>query len=77
MPVSRQTLNALSALRWMIARLQADRAAYEDSAGCCEFTKLVEDYDRECLSGSATTDPDHPAWDAALKAAERVGGFNE
>lgn len=62
---------------WMVARLQADRTSYEDSAGCCDLTKLVEDYDAEVLTGAATLDPDHPAWDAAIRAAKRVGGFNE
>lgn len=64
------------ALRWMIARLRARRSDYEDDAGCCQLTQLVEDYDAEVLTGSATLDPLHPAWDAAVTAAERVGGFN-
>lgn len=62
---------------WMVARLHGDRARYEDGAGCCLLTELVEDYDAEVLDGRATLDPDHPAWDAAVKAAERVGGFNQ
>lgn len=60
----------------MIARLRARRSDYEDDAGRCQLTRLVEDYDAECLTGSATLDPLHPAWDAAVTAAERVGGFN-
>ena len=63
-----------SPLPWMIARLRSDRAAYD--AGCCQLTRLVEDFDAEVLTGSATLDPNHPAWDAAVTAAERVGGFN-
>lgn len=62
---------------WMVARLRIDRASYVDSADCCDHTKLVEDYDAEMLSGTATLDPDHPAWDAALRASRFVGGFNE
>ncbi len=65
-----------SPLPWMIARLRSGRADYEDDAGCCNLTRLVEDFDAECLTGSATLDPNHPAWDAAVTAAERVGGFN-
>ena len=61
---------------WMCARLRDDRARYEDEAGCCRLTELVEDYDVEILDGRATLDPDHPAWDAAVRATERVGGFN-
>lgn len=69
-------MGKVSPFRWMVAQLKADRVAYEDSAGCCELTKLVEDYDRTCLTGSATLDPEHEAWDAAIRAADHVGGFN-
>lgn len=62
--------------RWMVARLQDDRANYVDSADCCNLTRLVEDYDAEVLSGTETIDSDHPAWDAALRASKFVGGFN-
>ena len=66
-----------SPLPWMIARLRARRSDYEDDAGCCLLTRLVEDFDAEVLTGSATLDPNHAAWDAAVTAAERVGGFND
>ena len=66
-----------NALTWMIHRLRSRRADYVDSADCPDLTRLVEDFDREVLDGKSTLDPDHPAWDAAVTAVERVGGFNE
>ena len=62
---------------WMCARLRDERGRYTDTGGCCLLTELVEDYDAEILNGRSTLDPDHPAWDAAVRAAERVGGFNQ
>lgn len=66
----------LDPLTWMRRRLEASPEDYQDSAGCADLTRLVEDYDQEVLTGSATLDPDHPAWDAAVRAVA-VGGFNE
>lgn len=64
-------------LTWMRRRLEASPEGYQDSAGCADLTRLVEDYDHEVLTGSATLDPEHPAWDAAVQAVKVVGGFNE
>lgn len=66
---------AVAPLTWMRRRLTTNKADYEDSAGCADLTRLVKDYDREVLTGSATLDPDHPAWDAAVRAVKVVGGI--
>lgn len=35
--------------------------------GEVNMTRMVEEWDLECASGSDTLDPDHPAWDVATE----------
>lgn len=50
---------------WM--RLHMDE--HRDGCGHVNLTALVEDWDRECSTGGATLDSNHPAWEIAVEVA--------
>jgi hypothetical protein len=52
--------------RWM--DLNAER--FRDECGEIDLTAMVEAWDAECSTGSATLNPHHPAWDIAVCAKQ-------
>jgi len=51
-------------LRWMKRNAEDHR---DQRTGEINYTTLVEQWDRDCSTGEATMDSDHPAWEIALE----------
>lgn len=54
--------------RWMLSHLKE----FLDSCNEINCTAMVESWDRECSTGDATMNPDHPAWEIASTLAREA-----
>lgn len=50
---------------------------FVDECGEVNCTDMVEEWDRQCSTGEATLDEQHPAWDLAVTVAEEFEKLNQ